>query len=136
MCVFICVQLFLVPWIIVCQAPMSTVFSRQEYWSELTFSTPRDLPDPGIEPVSLMSPALEGRFFTSDATWEAQLSKTWINYSFSLMFFFFFQLLPSDDSLLSTYLNIPVFPLLKTYCLPFILGPSIFLFYLPTFRTM
>ena len=93
MCVFICVQLFLVLWIIVCQAPMSTVFSRQEYWSELTFSTPRDLPDPGIEPVSLMSPALEGRFFTSDATWEAQLSKTWINYSFSLLFFFFFSII-------------------------------------------
>ena len=88
MCVFSCVQLFLVPWIIVCQAPVSTDFSRQEYWSELTFSTPRDLPDPGIEPESLMSPALEGRFFTSDATWEAQLSKTWINYSFSLLFFF------------------------------------------------
>ena len=133
MCVFSCVQLFLIPWIIVRQAPMSMDFSRQEYWSGLPFSTPRDLPDPEVEPASLMSPALKGRFFTNDATWEAQLSKTWINYSFSLLYF---QLLPSDDSSLSTYLNIHVFPLLKTYCLPFILGPSIFLFCLPIFRTM
>ena len=41
------------------QAPLSVEFSRQEYWSELPFSTPGDLPDPGIEPVSLLSTALE-----------------------------------------------------------------------------
>ena len=41
-------------------------FSRQGYWSALPFPSPKDLPDPGIEPVSLMSPALEGRFFTAD----------------------------------------------------------------------
>jgi len=41
--------------------------SRQEYGSMLSFPTPGDLPDPGIEPVSL---ALAGRFFTSSATWE------------------------------------------------------------------
>ena len=38
-------------------------FSRQEYWSGLPFPTPRDLPDPGIEPASLASPPLAGRFF-------------------------------------------------------------------------
>ena len=38
-------------------------FSRQEYWSGLPFSTPGDLPGPGIEPISLASPALAGRFF-------------------------------------------------------------------------
>ena len=47
--------------------------SRQEYWSEMPFPTPGDLPDPGIEPTSLASPALAGRFFTTRATWEAQL---------------------------------------------------------------
>ena len=47
-------------------------FSRQEYWSELPFPTPGDLPDPGIEPTSLISPALAGRFFTASAAWEAQ----------------------------------------------------------------
>ena len=44
---------------------------RQEYWSGFPCPPPGDLPDPGIEPVSLMSPALAGRFFTTSATWEA-----------------------------------------------------------------
>ena len=47
-------------------------FSRQEYWSGLTFPSPGDLPNPGIEPVSLVSPALAGRFFTTSATWEVR----------------------------------------------------------------
>ena len=47
--------------------------SRQEYWSEMPFPTPGDLPDPGIEPASLSSPALAGGFFTTSTTWEAQL---------------------------------------------------------------
>ena len=51
------------------QAPLSMGFSRQENWSGLSFSPPRDLPDPGIEPVSSVSPALAGVFFTTRATW-------------------------------------------------------------------
>ena len=39
-------------------------FSRQEYWSRLPFPPPGDLPDPGIEPVSIMAPALAGELFT------------------------------------------------------------------------
>ena len=54
------------------QVPLSMEFSRQEYWSELPFPPPRDLPDPGSEPSSLASPALAGRFFTTRATREAQ----------------------------------------------------------------
>ena len=46
-------------------------FSRQERWSELPCSPPGHLPDPGIEPKSLLSPALAGGFFTTSATWEA-----------------------------------------------------------------
>ena len=46
-------------------------FPRQEYWSGLPFSFPGDLPNPGIEPVSFMSPTLIGGFFTSSAAWEA-----------------------------------------------------------------
>ena len=46
-------------------------FSRQEYWSGLPFSPPGHLPDPGIELVSLTSPALAGGFFIPSATWEA-----------------------------------------------------------------
>jgi len=45
-------------------------FSRQEYWSGLPLPTPGDLPQPGIEPQSLASPALAGGFFTTSATWE------------------------------------------------------------------
>ena len=53
------------------QAPLSMGFSRQEYWSGLPFPPPGDLPNLGIEPASLMSPALVNRFFTTSATWEA-----------------------------------------------------------------
>ena len=47
------------------QTPLSMEFSRQEYWSGLPSPTPGNLPDPGIKPASLESPALVGRFFTT-----------------------------------------------------------------------
>ena len=59
-------------WTIAHQAPLSMGFSRQEYWSGLPCPPPGDLPNPGIEPASLLSPALAGGFFTTSATWEAQ----------------------------------------------------------------
>ena len=43
-----------------------------EYWSGLPFPIPGDLPEPGFETMSLMSPALAGRFLTTSATWEAK----------------------------------------------------------------
>ena len=52
------------------QAPLSMGFSRQEYWRRLSFPLSGDHPNPGIKPVSLMSPALAGRFFTTDTTWK------------------------------------------------------------------
>ena len=48
-------------------------FSRQDYWSGLSGSPPGNLPNPGIEPKSLMSPALAGGFFTTSATRVTQL---------------------------------------------------------------
>ena len=57
-----CVQLFVTPWTIACQVPLSMEFSRQEYWSELPCPTPGDLPDPGIKPTFLAS-SLAGGFF-------------------------------------------------------------------------
>ena len=51
------------PWTVAHQVPLSMESSRQEYWSGLPFPQPGDLPDPGIEPASLMSPELAGRFF-------------------------------------------------------------------------
>ena len=65
------VRLCVTPWTVAHQAPLSMGFSRQEYWTGLLFPSLGYLPDPGIEPPSLMSPALAGRFFTIRATWEA-----------------------------------------------------------------
>jgi len=48
-------------------------FSRQEYWSGLPCPPPRDLPDPGIEPMALVSPALASGFFTTSTTWQAHI---------------------------------------------------------------
>ena len=59
------VRLFATPWTVASQAPLSMGFSRQEYWSELPFPSPGDLPDPEIKPVTPVSPALVGRFFTT-----------------------------------------------------------------------
>ena len=52
------VQLFATPWTIAHQAPLSMVFSKQEYWSGLPFPPPGNLPDPGIEPGSLIAGTL------------------------------------------------------------------------------
>ena len=57
------VLLFVTPWTIAHQVPLSMGFSRQEYWSQLPFLSPGYLPNPGIEP---MSPALAGGFFTTE----------------------------------------------------------------------
>ena len=66
-----CVQLFVTPWTVVCQAPLSMGLSRQEYWSGPPFPSPGVLPDPGIETTS---PALAGRFFTTEPS-EKPISK-------------------------------------------------------------
>ena len=58
-------------WTVAFQAPLSMGSSRQEYWSGWPCPPPGVLPDPGIKPESLTSPALEGQFFTTSATWEA-----------------------------------------------------------------
>ena len=55
--------LFVTPWTVVRQAPLSMGFSRQESWSGVPFLPPGDLPGPGIEPST---PALVGRFFTTE----------------------------------------------------------------------
>ena len=66
-CVWVlsCVPSFVTPWTVACQAPLSMGFPRQEFWSELSLPIPGDLPNLGIEPISLLSPALAGRFFTT-----------------------------------------------------------------------
>ena len=58
-----CVQLFAILWTVACQAPLSMRFSRQEYWSGLSYPSPGGLPGSEIEPVSL---ALPGGLFTTE----------------------------------------------------------------------
>ena len=54
---------FAIPWTEAHQALLSIAFPRQEYWSGLPFPSLGDVPDPGIK---LASPALAGRFFTTE----------------------------------------------------------------------
>ena len=65
------IRLFVTPWTVAHQAPLSMEFSRQEYWNGLPFPSPGDLPVLWIEPASPMSPALVGMFFITSTTWEA-----------------------------------------------------------------
>ena len=60
--------LFATLWTVAHEAPLSMEFSRQEYGSGLPFPPPVDLPNPGIKPTSLVSPALAGGFFTTSDT--------------------------------------------------------------------
>ena len=74
-CVCVCVftewlsrvWLFVIPWTIAHQAPLSMGLPRQECWSGLPFPPPEDLSNSGIRPTSLVSPALAGRFFTTES---------------------------------------------------------------------
>ena len=61
------VRLCATPWTAACQASLSMGFSRQGYWSGMPFPPPGDLPDPRIEPASLVAPALAGRIFTANS---------------------------------------------------------------------
>ena len=58
-----CVRLFVTPWTVAHQAPLTMGFSRQEYWSGLPFPSPEDFPDPGFEP---RSPALQADSLPSE----------------------------------------------------------------------
>ena len=65
------VQLCVTVWTVAHQAQPSMGFSRQEYWSGLQCPPPGDLPNPGIESMSLSTQTLAGRFFTTSTTLEA-----------------------------------------------------------------
>ena len=79
-----CVQLFVTPWTVPHQAPLSMGFSRQEYWSGLPFPSPGHLSDPGIESVILASPALARKFFTTESPgkppclWYSMVTLKWV----------------------------------------------------------
>ena len=115
------VGLFATPWIVAHQAPLSMGFSRQEYWSGLPCPSPGDLPDPGIRPVSLsLVLQLEGGFFITSTTWEAQISVSssmkwgvilsgWPKSSFG---FFCKMLLKTQTNVLAN----PIVSILKGHC--------------------
>ena len=65
------VQLFVTPWTAAHQVLLAMGFSRQEYRSGLPCPSPRDRPDSGMKPSSVMSPALAGWLFITRAIWEA-----------------------------------------------------------------
>ena len=70
------VRLFATPWTVARQAPLAMKFSRQGYCNESSFPPPGDLPDPGIKPESLVSPALSGRFFTTAPSGKSKIWNT------------------------------------------------------------
>ena len=80
-CVCVCVHvqslsqvwLFVATRTVAHQAPLPMGFSKQEYWSGLPFPNPGDFPNLGMEPTSLASAALAGRFFTTNTTLEAHV---------------------------------------------------------------
>ena len=82
------VWLFVILCIVAHQAPLPIGFSWQEYWSGLPCPCPGDLPDPVIEPVSVMSPALAGRFFTTSNTWKLVFCMVSVNSIFLINWIF------------------------------------------------
>ena len=91
------------------RVPLSMGFSRQESWSGLPCLPPEDLPDPGMEPESLTSPALAGRLFTTSATGKARFSPDlkphWGTSKLTLW--------PQDSYTTETPPHLPVSPLVK-----------------------
>ena len=71
------VQLFVIPWTIACQTPLSMKFFRQEYWHGLPFPPPGDLSNPETEPESLAPFALAVRFFNIEPPGKPLCLQTW-----------------------------------------------------------
>ena len=85
---------FVTPWIVQpTQAPLSLALLRQKYWSGMQFPSPGILPNPGIEPTSLASPALAGGFFTAEPP-----GKPFMKYVSGNKSFFETRLVPLLDS--------------------------------------
>ena len=72
MCVLSGVSVFATSCTVAWQAPLPVELFRQEYWRAMPFPPVGDLPNPGIEPVSLASPALASGLFITSTTWEAR----------------------------------------------------------------
>ena len=123
MCVCVCVLshvcLFAAPWAIGHQAPLSTGFPRQEYWSGLPFHTPEDLLNSGIEPTSLMSPALAGRFFTTSATCEAYINIYVYIFTYTNMYLYIYIYIHTHTCILSNTFSQTSLRYINSLFLPF-----------------
>ena len=93
-CVCVCVCkvaqscLFATLWTLARQASLAMGFSRQEYWSGLPCPPPENLPNPEIDHVSFVSPALANEFFTTNTTWEAPYTYIFFFIFFSIMVYY------------------------------------------------
>ena len=95
-----CVRLFVTPWTVACQAPLSMRFSRQEYWNGLPLPSPRDLINSGIKAAS---PAVAGGFFISvPPECYFQYNRMCYNTARHLRCSFLFKPLPEPDILVNT----------------------------------
>ena len=88
---FNCVQFVASPSTVACQATLSMGFCQQVYWSWLPFPIPGNLPDPGIEPESPVTPGLSGRFFITEPPAKP------LHLSRALNFFFYFSCWTAAD---------------------------------------
>ena len=88
-----------------CSPPVFSVgFSRQEYWNALSCPPPGDLPGPGMEPVSLMSPVLAGRFKALAPPGKlTTVLLSFLRIAFSNFFVFFFYPPPPPQAVLVSY---------------------------------
>ena len=101
------VWLYATLWTVTRQALLSMGFSRQEYWSALPCPPPGDLPDPGMKPTSLASPALADSFFSISTTWETIYIHTHITYTHT-----------HTDTYISTYIHMHICMYIHTYMYP------------------
>ena len=98
------VWLLVTPWTIACQSPLSLEFSRQKCWNGLPFPSIGDLSNPWTKPLSLRSPTLAFRFFTTSATWDCCRLTAHVNVSLYLG-----SLFCSVDLFVSFYARITLF---------------------------
>ena len=78
----------MIPWTVAYQSPLSMGFPRQEYWHGFPFPSPEDLPNPGIEPVPLVSPVLQADSLPSEPPGKLEKVKVLVTQSHPTIYLF------------------------------------------------
>ena len=86
MYVLSCVQLFVTPWMVAHQAPLSLGFPRQEYWNGLPFPSPGDLPDLEIKLIFPVAPALQGDSLPDEPSGKPNIYSIYIMHLFYIQY--------------------------------------------------